>query len=76
MSELPRRTGLTLAQVQLATNTASATAVVAAGLDGGPWAATSVRRTSVRLEPASAYWATYRVRVERRSHAGSSTTKR
>ena len=70
MAEASWSEGLTLEQVQRGTNTASATGIVHAGLAGGPWSATSIRRTSIRLEPASAYWATYRVRVERRAHAG------
>jgi aminoglycoside phosphotransferase len=58
-------TGRTLAAVQRATNTDAARAVVAQAIDGTGWSIARVRREGVRLEPPLAYWATYRVRIER-----------
>ena len=62
--------GLTLEQVQRATNTAAATRVVEQGLAGTLWRTVRVRRAAVRLEPPLSYWASYRVRLERQTKAG------
>lgn len=59
-------TALTLGAVQKATNTAAVSALMASLCEGTAWTVTGVRRTDVRLEPPRAYWATYRIRVERR----------
>jgi hypothetical protein len=64
-------TGRTLAAVQRATSTAAARELAAQAIGGTGWSVATVRRDGVRLEPPLAYWATYRVRIQRtvRGHA-------
>jgi len=56
---------MTLEEVQRATNTASITAFMEELCADTAWTVRRVRRSRVRLEPPTAYWATYRIRVER-----------
>ena len=56
---------LTLADVERATNTASARAVAESALEGTPWSIARLTRQDVRLNPPSDYRATYRVLIRR-----------
>ncbi|MDT7570266.1 MAG: hypothetical protein QOE05_440 [Actinomycetota bacterium] len=72
MAGLQAGTGaLTLAAVQRATDADAAAGVARAALDGSGWDVVRVRSDGVRLEPPTAYWATYRVRVERTTRNGA-----
>jgi aminoglycoside phosphotransferase len=68
--------GLTLESVQRATNLRAAEAISASATAGSGWHTSSVRAEGVRLEPGVAYWATYRVSVERRSRADEAEQRR
>jgi aminoglycoside phosphotransferase len=61
---------LTLETVQHATNTAAARAVAETALEATGWQVAGLRRDAVRLEPPTAYWASYRVRVQRETRNG------
>lgn len=56
---------LTLEAVQRATRTSVVERFVRELCEGTGWAPVSVRRRGVRLDPPVAYWASYRVRLQR-----------
>ena len=56
---------VTLGTVRQATGTAAVTAFLEQLLDRRCWRLLEVQRRAVRLEPPDAYWAVYRVRLER-----------
>lgn len=68
---MARHGGLTLEAVQRATNTAAAQRIAEPAVADTGWAVERVRREGVRLEPPRAYWATYAVRVTRRTRQGA-----
>jgi aminoglycoside phosphotransferase len=70
MSSPTSPVGLTLEFVRTATNTEAASAVAAAAIADTGWQLAGIRRDVVRLEPPTAYWASYRVRLERHTRAG------
>lgn len=59
---------LTLEAVRRATDADAARGVAAQAISGSGWEIASVHSDGVRLEPPLAYWATYRIRIERQSH--------
>jgi len=67
---------LTLAAVQRATRTSVVERFVREVCGDSGWAAVRVRRTSVRLEPPVAYWATYRVVLQRPRKGGAEPDER
>jgi hypothetical protein len=62
---------LTLETVQRATTVDAAEEVARAALDGSGWEVLRVRADGARLEPPTAYWATYRVRAQRATRNGT-----
>jgi hypothetical protein len=70
MSRPSTAAGLTLESVRQATNTEAARMVATTALTDSGWRLTTVRRDAVRLEPPTAYWASYQVHVERDTSGG------
>src|SRR3954467_5124485 len=65
------KAGLTLETVQRATDTDAAHAGVGTAVRDSGWELSSLRPDGVRLEPPTAYWSTYRVRVQRDTRHGA-----